>query len=65
MTKFIYKARKTNSTMKYVEGKEYQGQFITSSYSNILLIKNDINDSVLVYKFDFEYVRKLDVKEGE
>jgi len=63
MIKFIYKARKSNGTMKYTENEEYYGQFITSDYSKILLIKNDLGDNVLVHKNDFDYFRKVDVKE--
>lgn len=58
MTKFIYKANKSNETMKYTKDTEYNGEFVTSEYSNLLLIKNDIFNSVIVYKNDFDYIRK-------
>ncbi len=59
MIKFIYKANKSNETMKYTKDKEYYGEFASAGYSNILLIKNDVGDNVLVYKFDFDYIRKV------
>ncbi|GCD12883.1 hypothetical protein [Clostridium tagluense] len=62
MPKFIYKARKSNSTMKYTKDEKYHGQFVTEGHSKLLLITNDTGDSVLVYKNDFDYVRKIDVK---
>ena len=63
MIKFMYKARKSNGTMKYTEVEEYHGQFATGEFSKILLIQNDVDDNVMVYKNDFDYVRKIDVKE--
>jgi len=65
MIKFMYMARKSNETMKYTKDNEYHGRFITSEFSKILLIENDLKDNVIVYKNDFEYVRKINIKEED
>jgi hypothetical protein len=44
--------------MKYIKDEKYYGEFATTDYSNILLIKNDMGDNVLVYKNDFDYIGK-------
>jgi len=61
MIKFMYKARKSNTTMKYTKGEEYHGQFVTGEFSKILLIENDMFDNVIVYKNDFDYVKKIEI----
>lgn len=51
-----YKAIKTNETLKYTEGKEYEGK-TTVQCSSILFVENDNGDKVIVDKSDFEYVK--------
>lgn len=62
VTKFIYTARETNETMRYTKGEEYVGLFVTEGYSNLLMIINDSGDKVIVFKFDFDYTRKIDLE---
>lgn len=52
----MYEATKTNKTMNYTKGKEYEGR-ISQQCNSILFITNDLGDNVVVNKYDFEVIR--------